>query len=199
MYLWMQMEIQYLTCDDVQVNIQAHTFNFLCLFSYQQQVFIQKLAKVSMSNWVMTGLTSVVSRAIFKLVYWLGIPNSEHQTVKSIKINSPQNRQMTIAELRERCFELYTMQNNQNGSHRGGLTVPFRLLNCTTIFFLTMLVKKRQKKKKKKIAGYATAVIKMKIHSHFRYAVSGCFDKCRQFLCKKIRCFLASYQTFQTL
>ena len=153
------MEIQYLTCDDVQVNIQAHTFNFLCLFSYQQQVFIQKLAKVSMSNWVMTGLTSVVSRAIFKLVYWLGIPNSEHQTVKSIKINSPQNRQMTIAELRERCFELYTMQNNQNGSHRGGLTVPFRLLNWTTVFFLTMLVKKRHtsplphaftKKKKKK-------------------------------------------------
>ena len=47
------------------------------------------------------------------------------------------------------------------------------------------------------IARYGAAVIKIKIHSHFWYAVSGCFDKCRQFLCKKVRCLLASYQTFQ--
>ena len=42
------------------------------------------------------------------------------------------------------------------------------------------------------IAGYGT-VIKIKIHSHFRYAVSGCFDKCRQLLCKKfVICLLAT-------
>ena len=78
---------------------------------------------------------------------------------------------MTTAELRERCFELCRMQNNQNGSHRGGFTVPFRLLRCTTVFFLTMLVKKWHPSKtptpiprpppptKKEVSGYGTALL----------------------------------------
>ena len=43
------------------------------------------------------------------------------------------------------------------------------------------------------IARYGAAVIKIKIHSHFWYAVSGCFDKCRHFYAKKfIVCVLAT-------
>ena len=39
---------------------------------------------------------SVVSRAILKPVYRFGIPNSDPQTLKSVKINSSKNRQMTV-------------------------------------------------------------------------------------------------------
>ena len=38
---------------------------------------------------------SVVSRAILKLVYQFGIPNTGPQTLKIVKINSSKNRQMT--------------------------------------------------------------------------------------------------------
>ena len=40
-------------------------------------------------------IDSGISRAIFKLVYWFVIPNSDPQTLKSVKINSSKNRQMT--------------------------------------------------------------------------------------------------------
>ena len=41
---------------------------------------------------------SAVSRAILKPVYRFGIPNSNPQTLVSVKINSSKNRQMTVYE-----------------------------------------------------------------------------------------------------
>ena len=41
-------------------------------------------------------MISAISIAILKLVYWLAIPNSDPQTLKSVKINSSRNRQMTV-------------------------------------------------------------------------------------------------------
>ena len=46
---------------------------------------------------------SAVSRAILKLVYQFGMPNSDTQTLKSVKINSSKNRQMTIHALIPQC------------------------------------------------------------------------------------------------
>ena len=54
---------------------------------------------------------SAVSRAILKPVYRFGIPNSDPQTLKNVKINSSKNRQMTC---REQCFEQFRMQNSHN-------------------------------------------------------------------------------------
>ena len=42
---------------------------------------------------------SAVSCAILKPVYRFGIPNSDPQTLKSVKINSSKNRQMTVHAL----------------------------------------------------------------------------------------------------
>ena len=54
------------------------------------------------------------SRSILKSVIWFGIPNSNPQTLKSVKINSFKNRHMTVHEPRKHCFELFRMQNSQN-------------------------------------------------------------------------------------
>ena len=42
---------------------------------------------------------SAISRAILKPVYQFGIPNSDPQTLKSVKINSSENSQMAVYEL----------------------------------------------------------------------------------------------------
>ena len=100
--------------------------------------------------------SSAVSRAILKLVYRLGIPNSGAQTLKTVKINYSKDRQMTIhalvpqcAEPWERCFELFGMQNSQNLPELHPWTPPgedlqctSRLPSCTTVFILATLVKK---------------------------------------------------------
>ena len=53
-------------------------------------------------------------RAILKALYQFGIPNSDPQTLKSVdfwcKLSSP----YVVAEPRERCFQLFRMQNSQN-------------------------------------------------------------------------------------
>ena len=58
--------------------------------------------------------SSAVSRPILKPVYRFGIQNSDPQTLQSMdfwcKLSSP----FVIAEPRERCFELFRMQNSKN-------------------------------------------------------------------------------------
>ena len=83
---------------------------------------------------------SAVSRAILKPVYGFGIPKSNPQTLKSVKINSSKNRQLTFQTLvpqcvepQEGCFELLRIQNRQKffwgfapGPHWGGLQHPLQ-------------------------------------------------------------------------
>ena len=52
--------------------------------------------------------------AIFQLVYQFGIPNSDPQTLKSLKIDSSKNRKVTAHALVPQCFELLRRQNIQN-------------------------------------------------------------------------------------
>ena len=82
-----------------------------------------------------------------KAVYRSGMPNSDPQTLKSVKINSSKNRQWTFhilvpqrVEPQEGCFELLRMQNRQNfpglcfWSPLGRAdSAPSRLLSCTTL------------------------------------------------------------------
>ena len=82
-----------------------------------------------------------------KAVYRSGIPNSDPQTLKSVKINSSKNRQLTFhtlvpqcVEPQEGCFELLRMQNRQNfpglcfWSPLGRAdSAPSRLLSCTRL------------------------------------------------------------------
>ena len=46
---------------------------------------------------------NAVSRAILQPVYWFGIPNSDPQNLKSVKINLSKNRQMTVHGLVPQC------------------------------------------------------------------------------------------------
>ena len=95
---------------------------------------------------------SVVSRAILKPVYRFGIPISDSQTLKSVKINSFENIQMTVYALVPQCA-LSVLSYSEckiakifwgfiPGPYRGELTALPRLLSCTTVFLLPMLVKK---------------------------------------------------------
>ena len=82
-----------------------------------------------------------------KAAYRSGIPNSDPQTLKSVKINSSKNRQLTFhtlvpqcVEPQEGCFELLRMQNRQNfpglcfWSPLGRAdSAPSRLLSCTRL------------------------------------------------------------------
>ena len=82
-----------------------------------------------------------------KAVYRSAIPNSDPQTLKSVKINSSKNRQLTFhtlvpqcVEPQEGCFELLRMQNRQNfpglcfWSPLGRAdSAPSRLLSCTRL------------------------------------------------------------------
>ena len=82
-----------------------------------------------------------------KALYRSGIPNSDPQTLKSVKINSSKNRQLTFhtlvpqcVEPQEECFELLRMQNRQNfpglcfWSPLGRAdSAPSRLLSCTRL------------------------------------------------------------------
>ena len=68
------------------------------------------MAWVKKTAWVC--LTSVISRAILKPVTGLE-SQTRPQTLKSVKINSYKNRQMTIHEPIEQCCEIFRMQNSQ--------------------------------------------------------------------------------------
>ena len=99
--------------------------------------------------------SSAVSRAILKSVYQSQIPNSDTQTLKSVKINSSKNRQWTFHTLvpqhlepQEGCFELLRMQISKNPPRLCSWTplgracsTPSRLPSCTMVF-LVALVKK---------------------------------------------------------
>ena len=92
-------------------------------------------------------VSSAISRAILKSVYQSGIPNSDTQTVKSVKNNSSKNRQLTFhtlvpqhVEPQEGCFELLRIQNRQNFPGLCPWTplgraysAPSRLSSCTTV------------------------------------------------------------------
>ena len=92
-------------------------------------------------------VSSAISRAILKSVYQSGIPNSDTQTVKSVKNNSSKNRQLTFhtlvpqhVEPQEGCFELLRIQNRQNFPGLCPWTplgraysAPSRLPSCTTV------------------------------------------------------------------
>ena len=54
---------------------------------------------VFQSLWIL----SVVSRAIVKPLYWPGIPNSDPQSLKSVKIYSSKSRQLTVHALVPQC------------------------------------------------------------------------------------------------
>ena len=53
-----------------------------------------------------------VSRAILKPVYWFGIPNSNPQMLKRVDLWCKLSSTFLVAEPRERCFELFRMQNS---------------------------------------------------------------------------------------
>ena len=57
---------------------------------------------------------SAVYRAILKAVYRFGISNFDPQTLKSVKINSSKNRQITVHVLLEHYFQLFRMPNRIN-------------------------------------------------------------------------------------
>ena len=117
---------------------------------------------------------SAVSRAILKPVYGFGIPNSNPQTLKSVKINSSKNRQLTFQTLvpqcvepQEGCFELLRIQNRQNFSGAllldptgEGSSTPSRLPSCTTVFLTTLV----EKPAPPKIAGYGTGDLRLEIN-----------------------------------
>lgn len=66
-------------------------------------------------NWKSAGkLDSVVSRAILKPVYRFGIPNSDLQILKSVDFWCELSPPFVVAVLRERCFELFRIQNSRN-------------------------------------------------------------------------------------
>ena len=95
---------------------------------------------------------SAVSRAILKPAYWFGIPNSDLQTLKSVKINSARYRRMTIHALVPQCA-LFVLSYSEckivkifqgfiPGPQWGGLTAPPKLPSCTTVFLFAMLIEK---------------------------------------------------------
>ena len=56
---------------------------------------------------------SAISRAILKLIYQFGIPNSNPQTLKSVDFCCKLSSTFFVAEPREQCFELFRIQNSQ--------------------------------------------------------------------------------------
>lgn len=58
--------------------------------------------------------SSAVYRAILKPLYPFGISNLDSQTLKSVKIDSSKNRQITVHVLLEHYFQLFRMPNRIN-------------------------------------------------------------------------------------
>ena len=87
---------------------------------------LRKTLKISLNCWEMpffcsfkifTGMLfgpdSDVTRAILKLVYRFGIPNSNPQMLKSVDFWYKLLSMFLVTEPRERCFELFRMENSQ--------------------------------------------------------------------------------------
>ena len=105
-------------------------------------------------------MCSVVSRAILKLVYWFGIPNSNPQMLISVDFWCKLLSMFLVAELRERCFELFRLQNSQKFPGfcpwtplgRAYSTTPDSL--AAEWFFSSLCLSKNRHPQK--IAGYST-------------------------------------------
>ena len=61
---------------------------------------------------------SAVSRAILKPIYRFGIPNSQPQTLKNVDLWCKLSSTFVVAEPRERCLELFIMQNDSPAAQR---------------------------------------------------------------------------------
>ena len=105
---------------------------------------------------------SDISRAILKLVYRFGIPNSNPQILKSFDFWCKLSSKFLLAKPREWCFELFRMQNSQKFPGfcpwtplgRAYSAAPDSL--AAKRFFSSLRLPKNQHPKK--IAGYSTDV-----------------------------------------
>ena len=106
---------------------------------------------------------SVVSRAILKPVYRSGIPNSNPQTLRSVDFWCKLSSTFLVAEPRERCFELFRMQNSQKFPGFRPWTPLGRAYNATPDlsalqrFFSSLRSSKNWHPQKS--AGYGTVLI----------------------------------------
>ena len=92
---------------------------------------------------------NAASRAILKLVYWFGVPNSNPQTLKSVEISGVSFHHCSLLQNHKSDVFSYSeskivkvFQGFAPGPHWGGLTGPPRLPSCTTVFLLVMLFEK---------------------------------------------------------
>ena len=105
-------------------------------------------------------MCSVVSRAILKLVYWFGIPNSNPQMLISVDFWCKLLSMFLVSELTEQCFELFRLQNSQKFPGFCPWT-PLGRAYSTTLdslaaqwFFSSLCLSKNRHPPK--IAGYST-------------------------------------------
>ena len=78
-------------------------------------------------------VSSALSRAILKPVYRFGIPESDPQTLKSVKINSSKNRQMTVhARVLQCALSLLSYSECKNRSSSKNRH-PQKLLNMALL------------------------------------------------------------------
>ena len=81
------------------------------------------------------------SKAILKPVYRFGIPNSDPQTLKSVKINSCRNIQMTVLSYSE-CKIVKIFRNSILHATGEDLQRQPRFPRCLTVFHLATFVEK---------------------------------------------------------
>ena len=107
------------------------------------------------------GSTSTVSRAILKLVYQFGISNSDPPTLKSVKINSSKNKQMTVQSHKSNVLSYSEYKITKifwsfaPGTYWGGLTAPPVPDYPAAHWFFGSLCSSKNRHPQK-IAGYAT-------------------------------------------
>ena len=107
------------------------------------------------------GSTSTVSRAILKLVYQFGIPNSDPPTLKSVKISSSKNKQMTVQSHKSNVLSYSEYKITKifwsfaPGTYWGGLTAPPVPDYPAAHWFFGSLCSSKNRHPQK-IAGYAT-------------------------------------------
>ena len=106
------------------------------------------------------GVLSAISRAILKLVYRFGIPNSNPQIFKSVDFWCKLLSTFLVAEPREQCFELFRMQNSQNLPRFCPWTLLGRAYSAAPDFLAAQrffsLLRSSKNQHPHKIAGYST-------------------------------------------
>ena len=107
-------------------------------------------------------LASAVFRAILKLTYRFGIPNSNPQTLSSVDFWCKLLSMFFVAEPRGRCFELFRMQNSEKFPGFRPWTPLGRADSATPDFLAAQrFFSSLHSLKKKKIAGYGNASKRM--------------------------------------